>query len=435
MNSARLMLVGLIGAVPTILLLDGPIVQALVASTLAAGVAVVGGKMREKETEFLLATIRPIAVLATMPAIWMIFQIVPLKAGSGLAHPIWQSAEEALGHPISGSISVDPGATLIALGQYLCAVAVMLMAAAVAADRERAEWILFALVAASALVALVLLGHDILGVTFLSENGGAGSRAQARACVALGLIFAITGSIRTFERYETRHHRADRSPTLIRTFMACTITFVLCLVALALNDAAGVLFVAGYGMGALLAVVAIRRIGLSLWGDLALGVVGAAVAIALIGAQPTISGADLTLRFASGEQDGLISTTRLMLADVPWMGTGAGTFSLLLPIYRDAGDVTASLAAPTTAAKIAIELGQPILWAILVALTVGIFVLLRGSLSRGRDSFYPAAGASAMLLLMLLAFCDDGALGMPVAICAAAILGLAFVQRKSRTVT
>src|SRR6516162_11783706 len=194
MNSARLMLVGLIGAVPTILLLDGPIVQALVASTLAAGVAVVAGKMREKETEFLLATIRPIAVLATMPAIWMIFQIVPLKAGSGLAHPIWQSAEEALGHPISGSISVDPGATLIALGQYLSAVAVMLMAAAVAADRERAEWILFALVAASALVALVLLGHDILGVTFLSENGGAGSRAQARACVALGLIFAITGS-------------------------------------------------------------------------------------------------------------------------------------------------------------------------------------------------------------------------------------------------
>ena len=435
MNSARLMLVGLIGAVPTILLLDGPIVQALVASTLAAGVAVVAGKMREKETEFLLATIRPIAVLATMPAIWMIFQIVPLKAGSGLAHPIWQSAEEALGHPISGSISVDPGATLIALGQYLSAVAVMLMAAAVAADRERAEWILFALVAASALVALVLLGHDILGVTFLSENGGAGSRAQARACVALGLIFAITGSIRTFERYETRHHRADRSPTLIRTFMACTITFVLCLVALALNDAAGVLFVAGYGMGALLAVVAIRRIGLSLWGDLALGVVGAAVAIALIGAQPTISGADLTLRFASGEQDGLISTTRLMLADVPWMGTGAGTFSLLLPIYRDAGDVIVSPAAPTTAAKIAIEFGRTILWTIVVTLAIGNFVLVRGALARGRDSFYPAAGASAVLLLLLLAFCDNGVLGMPVAICAATILGLAFIQSKSRPVT
>src|SRR5215468_10760086 len=128
MNSARLILVCLIGAVPTILLLDGPVIQGLVAATLAGGIAVIAGAMRQNETDFLRAIICPIAVFAAIPAVWMLFQIVPLKAASGLAHPIWQSAEQAIGHPIYGSISIDPGATLIALGQYLCAVAVMLMA-------------------------------------------------------------------------------------------------------------------------------------------------------------------------------------------------------------------------------------------------------------------------------------------------------------------
>jgi hypothetical protein len=60
------------------------------------------------------------------------------------------------------------------------------------------------------------------------------------------------------------------------------------------------------------------------------------------------------------------------------------------------------------------------------------FVLLRGALNRGRDSFYPAAGASSLLLLLFLSFCDNGILGMPVGICAASVIGLAFAQCTSR---
>jgi hypothetical protein len=432
-NSARLILVGLICAVPTILLFDGPIVQGLVAATMAGGIAVVAVTMRPGETEFLLSVVRPLAAVAAIPAVFMLFQVFPLRT-TGLAHPIWQSAEQALGHPISGSISIDPGATLLALGQYLSASAVMLMAAAVGVDRKRAEWILFALTAATALVAVVLLGHDVAGFTFLSDGNGSDGRAQARACVALGIIISVAAGIRTFERYETGHLRPDRSPrSLTRTFVACVVALALCALALALDMTSNLAFVLAYGLGSLIAVVAIRRIGLGFWGFLAIAVAACAVAVPLIGTRATTHGADLTLAFAFDQPGSLLSTTQRILSDVPWLGTGAGTFSLLLPIYRDAGDVISPMA-PTTASSIAVELGRPMLWAMVVTVIVGILLLLRGALQRGRESFYPAAGASSLLLLLLLAFCDNGVLGAPVDICAAAIVGLAFAQRQSRTI-
>jgi len=104
-NSARLILVSLICAVPAIVLVDGPIVEGLVVAVLSGGIGVVAGTLRQGEAGFLLTVIRPIAGFAIIPAVWMLFQIIPLNH-TGLAHPIWQSAEQALGYRISGSISV-----------------------------------------------------------------------------------------------------------------------------------------------------------------------------------------------------------------------------------------------------------------------------------------------------------------------------------------
>jgi len=121
-----------------------------------------------------------------------------------------------------------------------------------------------------------------------------------------------------------------------------------------------------------------------------------------------------------------------MLADAPWTGTGAGTFAALAPIYR-AADAAASAAAPTAAAAIAVELGRPLLWIMALAALGAVAALLRGALARGRDSFYPAAGAALMVTLLLRAFGDAGVLTTPVAIVAAGALGLAAAQSRSRT--
>jgi hypothetical protein len=53
---------------------------------------------------------------------------------------------------------------------------------------------------------------------------------------------------------------------------------------------------------------------------------------------------------------------------------------------------------------------------------------------RGRDSFYPAAGAGCLIVLLFLFFMNAGILGNAAAITAAATLGLAFAQSKSRMI-
>jgi predicted branched-subunit amino acid permease len=90
--------------------------------------------------------------------------------------------------------------------------------------------------------------------------------------------------------------------------------------------------------------------------------------------------------------------------------------------------------APTAAAAIAIELGRPMLWLIVATMAGSILVLLRASLRRGRDSFYPMAGASCLITLLFLSFMNVEVLSSAAATIAAATLGLAFAQSKSRSV-
>ena len=263
-NSARLILVCLLLAVPVILLFDGPIVQSLVTAAVSTGILIVGLAMRQGETQFLLSAIRPVIAFALIPMLWMVVQIRPLKA-IGLAHPIWQSAEQALEHPLHGSISIDPGATLLGLVQYLSELAVAVLAAAVAVDRARAEWVLFASMAGTALVALLVIAHDLTSFALLKANGV--SIASARVCAALGAIVALAAMIRTIERYETGKLRAGRSrATPATTFIACAAALAFCLIALALEHQSSTWFGVAYGLCTFVIVVAIRRIGLGFRG-------------------------------------------------------------------------------------------------------------------------------------------------------------------------
>src|SRR5262245_39493660 len=137
---ALFILVLLILAAPVTVFLDNPIIRSLIAAAAAVSVAVVGLRMRPGEAGFLSKVIRPVALMAVLPAVWMLIQAMPLPS-SGLAHPIWKTAASALGIPLAGSISIDPGATLLAFAQYLSATAIAFVAAAVAIDRRRAEWV------------------------------------------------------------------------------------------------------------------------------------------------------------------------------------------------------------------------------------------------------------------------------------------------------
>jgi hypothetical protein len=430
---ARLLLVALICASPAIVVFDGPIARALVAGVTAIGLFILLRTMRPGETSFFLSTTRTVAYVAVIPAIWMLIQVIPLGV---LINPVWNSAATAMGRPLSGAISIDIGAGVIALGQYITLIAISLLSAAVAIDRQRAEWTLFSLMAATTVVALGVIVSQLFDPKRASDWGTSLPHTQALDCAALGVIFAGAIALRTLERYETRRASRDRSVPLLMVSFACSaMALLICAVALALNAQISVLVATAYGIAALGAVVFIRRLGLGPWGIVAVVLPGVALAAFLIAGNPTLGTKSFYLIFGSHVSDALTSTSQRILTDTPLWGTGAGGFSAIAPIYSDINEVTSqSAGAPTAAAAAAIELGTPLLWFIAGATISAIVVLFRASLQRGRDSFYANAGAACLLVLLLLGFINAGLLGMGIAMIAAVTVGLAFAQSRSRSV-
>jgi hypothetical protein len=422
----------LLCASPAVLFFDGPIMHGLVAGVAALGLAAVSRAMRPGETEFLLSFARSATLLAAIPALWMLIQVLPLGL---FAHPIWASTEAAIGHSVMGTISIDIGASVMALGQYLTIAAIGLWSAAVAVDRQRAEWILFALMAATALIGLALLTMKFFGVASLDSGNASFEEMQAIDCVALGIIIAAAAGIRTLERYETRHASPHRSVAVLWcTFAACAGAIALCAVALIVEARDATLIAAAFGVIALVAVVCIRRLGLGTWGILAIALPVVGIAAFLVAENPGLRTNSFALAFTVESPASVISMTQRILDDAPLPGTGAGTFAAIAPVYRDSEDRTVVSTGPTAAATVAVELGRPMFWLIVATMAGSIYVLLRASLRRGRDSFYPMAGAGCLVTLLFLCFMNPGALGTAAATITAAVLGLAVAQSRSRTV-
>ena len=219
------------------------------------------------------------------------------------------------------------------------------------------------------------------------------------------------------------------------TFAGCAAALAICVAALMLGAKTNVLVATAYGAAAVAAVVFVRRLGFGTWGILAFALPGIALAAFLVVGNPALGTKSVSLIFATQAPASLTGTSQRILADTPAWGIGAGSFSAIAPIYSDIDETIPQPAiAPTAAAAATIELGSPLLWFIIIATIGAIVVLFRAALQRGRDSFYPTAGAAALLTLLLLSFMNAGLLGMATAMITAATVGLAFAQSKSRSV-
>ena len=194
------------------------------------------------------------------------------------------------------------------------------------------------------------------------------------------------------------------------------------------------LIAAGYGILTLIYMIIIRRFALRLLGIMGMVVPALAVAILLLAAHPAERGTSVLLAFAGTSSPSLVALSQRVLDDAPLIGTGAGTFTALVPIYREIDDLPPNSIAATAAAAVAIELGKPMFWLIAAAIASSIFILLRASIQRGRDSFYPAMAGSCLISLLLFSFNNPGLLGTATSLIAAAVIGLGIAQSKSRTV-
>jgi hypothetical protein len=311
----------------------------------------------------------------------------------------------------------------------LTIVAIVFLSTAVAVDRVRAEWILFALMVAACIVAFLLISHDLL----FPEGWLVGApHEQAVDCAGLGTIIAGAACIRSIERHETR--RAQRPKTsLVPSLIVFGAAFVICCAALAVAANRQAIFATAFGLGSLACIVIIRRFGLGLLGIGGMVLLGTGIALVVMVIQPTKRGTSVALAFAPDSAAAATALSQRMLDDAPLVGTGAGTFLALAPIYREMGDPPSASVATTAAGTFAIELGPPMLWLISTAAIGSMVILFRAALKRGRDSFYPAMAGAALLALLLLAFTNAGLLGNAVGVIAATIVGVGFAQSKSRS--
>jgi hypothetical protein len=72
----------------------------------------------------------------------------------------------------------------------------------------------------------------------------------------------------------------------------------------------------------------------------------------------------------------------------------------LLPMYADFNEGAAPIV-PTLAAQVSIEMGRPVLFGAVTAMTGAIGLSMCAALNRGRDSFYPAAAAGCAVTFTL----------------------------------
>jgi hypothetical protein len=415
----------LIGIVPLLTLNDGAVVEAFILAITAVAITLIAVNIRAVDLVRLGGLLGFSAVIAVLPGIWMVLQVLPI---SGLAHPIWTSAAAALDKTLVGAVSIDIGATLLAFARYCGIIAIAIATTAVALERQRAERIFLVLIGVAALVAgeLILFKFGYLNIAGFEFSA---KLAAAQGTCVLGLILSCASAISAYEHYDRRRRNGESKVKTAGAITASTVVVVLCSTAIVLNADVVVLFSAVFGVGTMMAIWAIRQLRLRSWGISGIAAVAVLCTTVLLVSSPSIKDADATLALSNQSQASIAATAR-MLSDVRWTGIGAGCFSALLPVYRDVDDPTAN-GAPTTAALIAIELGRPALWVLVILALVAALYFFRAALQRGRDYVYSATGAGSILAILILSFSNSGTIEPAASLLASIIFGLALAQSRS----
>jgi hypothetical protein len=333
-----------------------------------------------------------------------------------------------------GSTTISPGDTLIELARFLTALGLFAIATATAIDRRRAELLLFVLLGVSTCLVLVLTIHNGGGFFFLGDIKSTGPRAAIALSASIAAVLSLTVVVYATERFETRHSRPEFS--LMGYLAALTggvVGFFIALVTVALFMSQAQLLATLMGVAAFLLIIGFRRAGV----PAKFGLLIPAVVIgipSIIAAQRLIGGStDIALRFASGAPAPLTQATARIIGDLGWLGSGAGTFGDIVPLYADISQPTDWAAAPTSISASIIGFGHPLTWIFLGGALLAIVKLVYGALNRGRDSFFTAAAASCLVAAVIEAFIDTGLFQSTTLILIAAVLGLGVAQSTSRS--
>lgn len=408
----------LIAFIPVLAMTDGLLAQDFVAILILAIFALVAATSSAVELTHALKVTHGLKFLTLFPAVWFLFQVIPLPFGN-LSNSIWPSAATALHLPLSGHISIDIGNTVIALVEYSLSITLIVAAIFVTRERRHAELVLYCL---SVIVTFAVVELSIaLGVLPKVADALHHSREMLAGTATLGVILNLAAAMRLMERFKNLGRSA-----LWLSFLSM-MGFTICLLAIAKLTPTNTIIVASFGILAFCLIELIRRWDLAVWSSLSLSITVFLVAGMLIAWRYNSAPRSfLSLQFTEAPAETLAVVQR-MLSDSRWTGSGAGSFSALWPIYRQLGGAVAARS-PTAAASILITSGAPIFLAS-VAASISLFVIFfRGALGRRRDSVYSAAAAASVVILFCQSFCDASLKTTSVALIGAIMIGLGLTQ-------
>lgn len=401
--------------------LNSPVV---LSGILAAAILAVGLFSKSSTLASFARLLRPLIILAlAAPVLWIALQVVPIPL-RGLGNQIWATASVALHQPLAQRFSVDVHETVLALSHYNIVLAAALVTAVVTLDTHRAAQVLYILVSITAVSCIFSIWrNNNLSGSWPAEQAWTGSTAAA-----LGVLLSTAMAIRAIDQLR-RPRRSPRSPTgPLAILSSATLSLLVSLVAIALCSGSTALIAVLLGVTIILTVVAIRKWFFGLWGRAGVLSTAAMLFVASLTFVPINRNADLTIALSTQTR----TATERMLQDTHPVGTGAGTFVVLLPIYGDVGMV-AMRERPTAAAAVAVEMGRTFLCGLLIVTVISACILFGRALSRNQAYLYPAVGAGACVSLTILAFAENGLFDLWTSLLVAAVYGLAFAQSLSGT--
>ena len=421
----------LVAATPALLFLDNLVVAGAIQFYAAVSLMIIAIGIRPGEARHFFKLVRIPAALAAIPLLWMLIQLLPIGVG-GLSRSIWESAASALEtRRLSASISIDPGLTLIALCRFASMVGIAFVAAAVSIDRHQAERLLLLLASAAAVISLILLASQIGGFSLTNELGTNGMHATMVTAGIIGIILFAASVIMVEERYEMgRWPRTSSSLRLIPIGLTVA-GLLVCSSTLVAGDTSHAIFAAACGLATVVIIYFVRRLGFGPGAGLAMGCVAIlAVAVIIWTKGPPATG-DVSLRYMTDANSDVVTLDNRILDAVGPAGSGAGTFSAVSTIYgtQEPSDVRPA----TFAGQIAIELGHPALWIIVGLACILIVMFARGAFNRGRDCFYPLAGAGVTVAMVLNCFNSATLTNPAILLLVAVTLGVGFGQSIGRS--
>ncbi|MBR0960114.1 hypothetical protein [Bradyrhizobium japonicum] len=398
----------------------------VLSGVLAAAILAVGLFSTSSTLASFAKLLRPLFILAlAAPVLWIALQLIPIPIPlRGLGNQIWATASAALDQPLAQRFSVDIRETILALSHYNLVLAVALVTAVVTLDKQRAAQVLHILVSITAVSCIFSIWRiNNLSGSWLHEQVWTGSTAAA-----LGVLLSTAMAIRAVDQLR-RHGRSPRSPIGPLAILGCAIlSLIVSIAAIALCSGSTALIAVLLGVTTSLTAVAIRKWFFGLWGRAGVLATAAMLFVASFTFVPINRNADLTIALSTQTR----AATERMLQDTHPIGTGAGTFAALLPIYGDVGMI-AMRERPTVAAAVAVEMGRPFLCGLLIVTAISACILFGRALSRNHAYLYPAVGAGASVSLTMLAFAENGLFDLGASLLVAAVYGLAFAQSLSST--